>query len=211
MSENLTTKTATYESINELLSAVNEKLIVGRIFFDLSKAFDCVNNDILLSKLNFYGITGKANERIKSHLSDGYERVEIKDKNFGHSTFLNWGVIKYGVPQGSVSGPLLFILYINELSKTINGKSKPILLAHNTSTIFTSYSFEDFKNHIKIEFESLNKWFKANRLSLNFGKTHFTQFTTKNSAETDLDISCATKLIYKTYDTKFLGVYADMS
>jgi hypothetical protein len=83
------------------------------------------------------------------------------------------------------------------------------LFADDTSIIFTNSNFEDCKNYIKIEFEFLSKWFKANRLSLNFDKIHFIQFTTKNSPQIDLDISCANKLISKAYDTKFLGIYVD--
>jgi hypothetical protein len=140
------------------------------------KAFQCVNHDILLSKLNVYGITGKANDWIKSYLRDRYQRVEIQNKNSNHNSFSNWGVIKHGVPQGSILGSLLFLLYINDLSKTINRKSKPILFADDTSIIFTNSNPKNFKKDIKSTFEILNKWFIANRLSLNFDKTYFIQF-----------------------------------
>jgi hypothetical protein len=69
--KNLTTEKVIYELINDILSALNDKLIVGGIFCDLAKAFDCDNHDILLPKLNFYGITSKANECIKSYLKTG--------------------------------------------------------------------------------------------------------------------------------------------
>lgn len=109
--------------------------------------------------------------------------MEIKNKHFNHKTFSNWGVIKHGIRQGSILGPLLFLLYVNDLSKNINGQSKPILFADDTSIVFTSSVLEDFKNYVEIEFESLNKWFEANRPSLISDKIHFMQFTTKNSPE----------------------------
>jgi hypothetical protein len=102
-----------------------------------------------------------------------YQRVEIKNKNSSPNAFSNWGIIKHGVPQGSILGPLLFLLYINDLSKTINKQSKPVLFADDTSIILTNSKYEDFKNDINIVFESLNKWFKANKLSINFDKTHY--------------------------------------
>jgi hypothetical protein len=128
-------------------------------------------SEVGMMKLNFYGITDKANEWIKSYLKNRYQRVEIKNKNSSPNAFSNWGIIKHGVPQGSILGPSLFLLYINDLSKTINKKSKPILIADDTSKIFKNSKFEDFKNDINIVFESLNKWFEANKLSLNFYKT----------------------------------------
>ena len=85
--KSVTTKKATYKSVNDILSAHIDKLIVGGIFCDLDKAFDCVNHDISLSKLNFCGITGKANEWIRSCLGDRYQRVEVKVKNVNHNTF----------------------------------------------------------------------------------------------------------------------------
>ena len=75
--------------------------------------------------------------------------------------------------------------------------------------MFNNSNLKDFKNDIKIEFKSLNKWFKANRLPLNFYKTHFIEFTTKNNPQIYLDISYANKLISKAYDTKFVGMCVD--
>jgi len=74
--------------------------------------------------------------------------VEIKNKNFSHKTFSHWGFLKHGVSQESVLGPLLFLLCINDLSKTINGKSKTILFTGYTSIIFTNSNIQDFKNDI---------------------------------------------------------------
>ena len=85
--------------LSETLNALNNKIIVGGIFCDLEKAFNCVNHDILLSKLEFYGITGKANTLIKSYLGDRYQRVVIDIKDLHYSTSLDWGKFKHGVPQ----------------------------------------------------------------------------------------------------------------
>jgi hypothetical protein len=105
-------------------------------------------------------------------LKNKYQRVEIKNKNCSPNAFSKWGIMKHGVPQGSVLGPLLFLLCINNLSKTINTKSKQLLFAGDTSLIFKKSKYEDFKNDINIVFVSLNRWFEANKLSLNFDKTH---------------------------------------
>jgi hypothetical protein len=127
-------------------------LIVGGIFCELSKAFDCANHAILLSKLNFCGITGNAYEWIKSYLSNRFQRVEIKNENPNYKTLSDWGVIKCEVPQGSILGPLLFLLYVSDLSKTINGNSKPVLFADDISVTVTSSKLEDFQKHITTEF-----------------------------------------------------------
>jgi hypothetical protein len=132
-----------------------------------------------------------------------------KIKNSNHNSYSNWGIIKHGVPQGSILGLLPFLLYINDLSKTINRKSKPILFADDTSIIFTNSYPKKFKKDVESTFEILNKWFIANRLSLNFDKSYFIQFTTKNNPQIDLAISYDNKLISKAYDTKFLGIYVD--
>jgi hypothetical protein len=122
------------------LAAVNNNLIIGRIFCDLEKAFDSVNHDILFSKCEFHGFRGKTNALLRSYFSDRYQRVPINNRFYNNTTSSEWSKIKNGVPQGSVLGPLFFLIYINDLPNITADPSKPVLHADDTCILIANPS-----------------------------------------------------------------------
>ena len=178
LENNSSTETASYNLINNILEAFENKFTVGGIFCDLTKAFDCVNHTILLSKLEFYGITGNTYNLVTSYLNDKYQRVLIKNVN-SKNYLSEWEKAKSGVSQGSILGPFLFHLYINDLPGSINHLSKPTLFADDTNIIFTHRNITEFKEEINKIFQKIIIWFQNNLLILNLSKTYCMQFMPK--------------------------------
>ena len=139
-----------------------------------------------MSKLEFYGITGIAYKLIKSYHEGRYQRVVLN--NYPPHSCSNWGEITYGVPQGSILGPLLFLLYINDLPQITNDHSKFVLFADDTSIIITGPNPINFKNSINKIFQDINRWFSTTLLSPNLDKTHYMQSVAKRNSLTDINI-----------------------
>ena len=125
-----------------------------------------------MSKCECYGFRVKINALLRSYLSDRYQRVLLNNGFSNNATLSEWGKIKHSVPQSSVLGPLLFLLYINNLPNIIADLSKPVLFADDIS-ITANLSPSKFKEDINNIIDNINYWFKVNSLSLTFDKTYF--------------------------------------
>jgi len=179
--------------------------MVGSIFFDLEKAFDSINHSLLINKLPHYGISGKSKLLIESYLTNRFQRVQLDSSSSNSKTASMWTKVKHGVLQGSVLGPLLFILYINDLPNTIIHTATPILFAVDTSRLITGQTAHKFQNDLNSTFSKISEWFKQNSLSLNISKTYFIQFSSKSLNYLDINITYENNYIIKANDLKFLG------
>ena len=199
------TKRSTYMALLELTTnltlALKEKNHTMGIFLDLSKAFDTIDHNILISKLHHYGIRGTALNWFKSYLDHRTQSVHALNS---HSSTQN---INVGVPQGSILGPLLFIIYMNDITNTTD-HLKLILYADDTN-IFLSHSDLDSLYHtMNTELTHITDWFRANKLSLNASKTNYMLFSPKLPSHTN-KITIDNNNISQVHTTKFLGITID--
>ena len=135
------------------------------VYLDFSKAFDTVNHGILLLKLNHYGIRGVAHSWFESYLSNRKQQVAIKGDISSVKT------LNMGIPQDSILGPVLFLLYIDHMSRSSNLNF--IHFADDTTILATEDSERELFTKIIRELLSINKWLQVNRLSLNLKKTKY--------------------------------------
>lgn len=173
------------------------------IFCDLSKAFDCVNHDILLGKLMFYGIDNLSIALISSYLSDRTQKVDI------NRTLSSGATLQMGVPQGSILGPFLFLVYINDLPYLAQGKCDIVLFADDTSLIFKTDRKLNNLNIINDTLSIIHNWFSTNNLALNSNKTKCVKFVLPNVSEMSTPIRLNGMDLEVVNSTIFLGINLD--
>jgi hypothetical protein len=138
--------------------------------------------------MEFYGTKGKAKLWFQSYLINRYQRVSITKNMLNQSYPSTCNEIKHGVLRGTILGPLLFLLCINDLPKVVNDKPITILFADDSSILVTSTNKNDLQSKITATFNLINKWLAINSLSTNPTKTYYVQFTTKNKPKTQINI-----------------------
>ena len=198
-------KKSTNEALIELenylkYQQANNQITCG-IFLDLKKAFDTVDHNILKKKLKIKGIRGLSYDLISSYLANRYQFTCVNSQKS------NKNIINYGVPQGSILGPILFLLYINDLPKSSNLKT--LLFADDTALFASSNNYVSLEKIINVEVKKIENWLLENKLSLNLKKSYTIIFGEKRKKNKPISIFINNTKISNQDTVKYLGVTID--
>ena len=172
------------------------------VFVDLQKAFDTVNHNILLNKLEHYGVRGVALNWFRSYLHDRKQFVSILGFDSDIKT------VRHGVPQGSVLGPLLFLVYINDLCTAVR-YCKIFHFADDTNLLNTDKSPLRIQKQVNSDLKILYDWMLANMISLNKDKTEMVIFHKKGTPRPYIKVKLNGTVIYPARQIKYIGIYID--
>ena len=187
---------------DKIINSFSKKEHAISIFMDLSKAFDTIDHKILICKLSHYGIRGTVLSWFKDYLNNRQQYVSFQSIE-SHKL-----KIQCGVPQGSILGPLLFILYINDIIKsspTLNF----ILFADDTNIFYSHKDLDILNATLNSELSKIQLWLKCNKLSLNIKKTNYMYFRNVHSPPVKCNININGAPLIEKDSIKFLGITID--
>lgn len=203
--EKCSTEMAVHSLTTNLYTAFDDREFGLGVFLDLSKAFDSIDRDIILGKLDHYGVKGTELRWFRSYFS---HRTQYSVYNDSKSSVC---AVDYGVPQGSIIGPLIFIMYMNDI---VNSSKllRYIMFADDTSVFATSSNLNTLFTMMSTELNNLNAWFISNRVTLNLSKTNYIIFhRNQKKVNGEFALEMAGSTIERVQETKFLGLIIDES
>ena len=201
------TSTAIFELLQYVYEGIDNRKFVGCIYVDYSKAFDTLDHVILCKKLERYGMCGNVVEWCRSYLQFRKQRVKVNDQISDEAD------ITYGVPQGSILGPLFFLIYVNDVITSF-GKDDPriILYADDTVIYCSDICLKSLQSKLTQGLEKLSNWCNLNKLTINFSKTKYEIFRPKNYNNItfpDFRISIGETVLDEVTNYNYLGVHID--
>ena len=198
------TTTCTLSLLDNIYAGMEHGQLTGVVFLDLKKAFDMVNHKILMKKLQKYGFNYLTVKWFESYLTGRYQCVKVMGVWSGEL------VVRCGVPQGSILGPLLFSLYINDLPEYLEN-TLVSLYADDTALYYQNESYVDIILNMRIELETVKQWPLLNKLTLNVKKTKFVIFGSKYKLRQvdNLKLYIDGEEIERVNTFKYLGLMLD--
>ena len=198
------TSTCLTDVSNRLLQGVDRGQMSGMVFLDLSKAFDTIDHALMLTKLKDLGFSDAAVNWFRAYLSNRTQSVCV------NGVVSDPQPIAFGVPQGSLLGPLLFIAYINDLPSVVNN-CEIQLYADDTLLFYSSNSISDIEHHLTEDLGSIVSWLESNFLFLNYSKTKIMLVGTHQrlSRVNSFTVHARNNILGRVYQFKYLGVMLD--
>ena len=196
------TNLALFEIIENMYKWLDDGNYVAAIYLDIKKAFDSLDRNILLQKLYHYGIRGPAYDWFKDYLSDRQQFTVMGDVKSSTS------YIDYGVPQGSILGPVLFLIFINDIGN-VDLNPKPRLFADDTNLFLYNKNLLTLNKMCNRSLAIINEWLIANKLTLNIAKSKYCIFGHSAPLEFKFTVTLHNTEIEKISHIKYLGVFID--